>query len=158
AATRASASAGSNRAAGKEARATTYDHEECSECTDNGRERRRPARHGLPRWQREQIKVQRSSKYRIDGPGGWWRRVPIQRQRRPAGHHARTRRDRDDRGGNERDQAQDRLHGQLQRLTIDQKGNAGQLAEAGWCEKDERPVEDGEGNDRECDEDYGLQV
>ena len=124
---------------------------------DHDRQRHQPAADQLPRRQREEIERERLSEDRID-EAGRRRSVPIERERRPLGHQAGAGGERDDRRAAERCDLQHRLDRQLDRLTVDHDRQAGQLAEPGGLDREERAVDDDERRHREEREHRCLQV
>src|SRR5262249_13861003 len=82
--------------------------------------------------------------------------IPPQRQRRPFSQHASGGRRRDEQGASDGDEAPHRLDRPLDRLSVDQDRDAGQLAQALRLQNQERDVEDEKGYGAESREDQRL--
>src|SRR5690349_1467491 len=84
--------------------------------------------------------------------------MPEEREGWPRGHHPEPRNHADE----QRDQASDRpqhwLDRQPQRLAIDDYGASGELVEPRRLQQHERAVQDAEGQNREDDQEIGLEV
>ena len=132
--------------------------EESGDAARDHRQRHQPAGDQVPRRQREQVKGDRLVEDRIDGrvvadAGA----IPVQRQRRPLGHHAGAGRDRDQERGDDRDPAHHGLDRQRERLTVDQNPAARDVVEPIGLDGEKRAVEDEKREEREAAEDRRLE-
>ena len=141
------------------AHAAADDHEEDRNPAGDDGERRQPAGDEVERRQREEVEGDRPAEHRIDGRrDGGAASVPVERERRPLGHHAEARHHRDEDRGGERDEPQHGLDRQDQRLAVDDDVAARGQPEVVRLERPERSVERREGDERGAEEDRALQV
>ncbi len=120
-------------------------------------ERQQPTGEEPPGRQREEIEGQRAAENGVDRRSRAWR-IPIEGERRPRGRHASAGNRANDERQPQRDEPQQRLYRQVQRLTIDQNRRAGQFSETRRPERQKCAVQRQEGHDREKCEDGRLKI
>src|SRR5712671_4839509 len=135
------------------------DYEKDSKRTGHHGQRKYPADEKFVGRQGEEKEVQRLAKYRVQEATGGMRRVPEERDRRPLQHHRGPGSNRNSQRKAEGDEAQDRLHRQLQRLSADQnRVSSRQIAQMRSLQSQKRSVQNKKCGCRKSREDSPLEA